>query len=645
MILLAQQVKAQTSFKVIGYVPNWGNWPGIASSLQWDKLTHVHIAFYNPPSTASSVITGNAGLTSFVSSAQTNNVKVLASLGGANGDANVWNFWTSTAANRTTFVNNIVSFTTAYNLDGIDVDMEGGTVNANYQAFVVELGTALHGAGKLMSCAIAPWFGNNITPTALAQYDYIGLMSYDATGSWAPCSPGQHAPFSVVLSDIAYWSNKGVPKDKMVIGVPFYGYYFGSAVGSVTYNGIVGGRPGAEMLDMVANTATSAIYYNGIPTIKLKTRYALDGNYGGIMIWELSQDIAGPKSLLTAIDDVVQGHATATAPTIGLSSPVDLSTSNEGQIFSIDASITATVPVLRVEFFAGTTKIGEDFTSPFSLTWTPDKGSQAITAAVVDNLGGSDTCAAVTVNYNGITSTPYLGTAAAIPGTIEAENFDLGGQGVGYNEGTVANQGRQYRPTAVDMEFCGENGYNVGWTTAGEWMAYTVNVATAGTYNIILRVATPQSTRTISIDMDGTSITGTLTAPVSSGWGCYQNLLVSGVDLTAGQKLMKINFISGGVNINNVKFNLVTPVIGQTYEAMDAYVYPNPSAAPSIHTSDISGEQVYVQVVDASGRVLMEYTTTATSEDIQLPANDLEKGLYFIRMISGNKAATMTWVK
>jgi hypothetical protein len=60
--------------------------------------------------------------------------------------------------------------------------------------------------------------------------------------------------------------------------------------------------PGAENLDQVGNT----IYYNGIPTIKQKTTFAVQ-NAGGVMIWELSQDATGAKSLLTAVDQVVKG--------------------------------------------------------------------------------------------------------------------------------------------------------------------------------------------------------------------------------------------------------------------------------------------------------------------------------------------------
>jgi len=67
-----------------------------------------------------------------------------------------------------------------------------------------------------------------------------------------------------------------------------------------------------------------------------------------------------------------------------------------------------------------------------------------------------------------------------------------GGEGVGYHDAEAANQGGQYRTAdGVDIEACTDTGggYNIGWTNAGEWMRYTVNVATAGTYTVSFRVA------------------------------------------------------------------------------------------------------------------------------------------------------------
>src|SRR5699024_10357311 len=89
--------------------------------------------------------------------------------------------------------------------------------------------------------------------------------------------------------------------------------------------------------------------------------------------------------------------------------------------------------------------------------------------------------------------TPYGGTAAAVPGTIQAENFDEGGAGVAYVDTTSGNAGGKYRVTDVDIESSADagGGYDLGWVFAGERLNYSVNVAAAGTYDIDVRVASP----------------------------------------------------------------------------------------------------------------------------------------------------------
>ena len=66
---------------------------------------------------------------------------------------------------------------------------------------------------------------------------------------------------------------------------------------------------------------------------------------------------------------------------------------------------------------------------------------------------------------------PYTGSAISLPGRIEVENFDLGGEGVAYHDTTATNDGGYYRAEGVDVCSCGSPyGLSVGWTQAGEWM-------------------------------------------------------------------------------------------------------------------------------------------------------------------------------
>ena len=116
------------------------------------------------------------------------------------------------------------------------------------------------------------------------------------------------------------------------------------------------------------------------------------------------------------------------------------------------------------------------------------------------------------------TEGPYGGTAAAVPGAVFAENYDTGGQGVAYNVTSVNGTANGYRSDGVDLEATTDTGgpaNDLGWTAAGQWFKYTVNVATAGTYTIGLRLAAPTAvTDGLHIaNSAGTNLSGNVERP------------------------------------------------------------------------------------------------------------------------------------
>jgi chitinase len=302
--------------KVIAYVPNWIDLNAFSSTIQYSKLTHINIAFENPD--ANGYLSFNSGSNAIINAAHAQNVKVFVSLGGGSvsegGPIRDNYFNLITPANRTAFIQKIYDYVVAHNFDGVDVDLEGPAINGDYGGFVIALANKLHANGKLISAALSEGYGGaNVPSSTFAAYDWINIMAYDATGPWAPNNPGQHSPYSMAVNQFNYWTGRGLPASKAIIGLPFYGYGFGaSANQGISYANIVAQYPGAENLDQVGNT----IYYNGIPTIKQKTTFAIQ-NAGGVMIWELSQDATGTKSLLNAVNQVITGsNPPATGTTI-----------------------------------------------------------------------------------------------------------------------------------------------------------------------------------------------------------------------------------------------------------------------------------------------------------------------------------------
>ena len=79
-------------------------------------------------------------------------------------------------------------------------------------------------------------------------------------------------------------------------------------------------------------------------------------------------------------------------------------------------------------------------------------------------------------------SSPFHGAPLQVPGTIEVEDFDEGGEGIAYHDSDAVNTTGAYRTTGVDIQSTTDTGggYNVSYIVAGEWLEYSINVATAG---------------------------------------------------------------------------------------------------------------------------------------------------------------------
>jgi hypothetical protein len=160
--------------------------------------------------------------------------------------------------------------------------------------------------------------------------------------------------------------------------------------------------------------------------------------------------------------------------------------------------------------------------------------------------------------------TPYSGTAIGLPGTIQAEFYDRGGEGVAYRDSTAGNSGGVLRSDDVDLQTATDTGggYKVKSAVAGEWLKYSVNVAAAGTYTITVRVASDLAGGTFHIEAGGVDKTGPLTVPATGGWQSWQTITKSGVSLSAGAQVLRLVMDSNGSSGMTGNFNWIAAASG-----------------------------------------------------------------------------------
>ncbi|MCC6301283.1 MAG: sulfatase-like hydrolase/transferase [Gammaproteobacteria bacterium] len=249
---------------------------------------------------------------------------------------------------------------------------------------------------------------------------------------------------------------------------------------------------------------------------------------------------------------------------------------------SVDVQLSSATPGAAIRYTTdGSTPNSASalYTAPFTLTATTTVKAIAI-------LSGYHNSAVVSRTFTLQTGgqAPYGGSPWPIPGLIEAENYDLGGAGVGYSDTTTGNAGNIYRGDDVDIWNAGDTSgaYMVGSTAAGEWMRYSVNVAAAGTYTLNLRVATAASGKKLHFLVNGADITGPITVPNTGGWTTWQTISKT-VTLNAGPQTLRLQVDSGSFNVNWISFTsnggsnaapMIGPVGSQTIVEGQPLVVP-----------------------------------------------------------------------
>jgi len=279
--------------RVIGYYPDWHVSKLPVSQIRFDKFTHL-IYFSIYPNADGSINTSEitpSNQAAFVQGCHSGEVKAIICAGGWGLSAG-FSPMAGNAAARSAFVTNIVQYCLTNGFDGVDLDWEPVTSEldkVNYSLLIQELKTALSPHNLSLSIAVSAQ-GSEFNSAAIPYIDWVGVMAYDMG------TP--HSTYDDSIAALLHWQDRGVPVERLVLGVPFYGRKADGAYFAYEY--IVANYHPLPSQDEVAG-----IYFNGIDTIQRKTAYVIQNSFGGISIWEIPEDTTDESSLLTAITNAI----------------------------------------------------------------------------------------------------------------------------------------------------------------------------------------------------------------------------------------------------------------------------------------------------------------------------------------------------
>ncbi|MBC18821.1 MAG: hypothetical protein CMJ74_00995 [Planctomycetaceae bacterium] len=146
-------------------------------------------------------------------------------------------------------------------------------------------------------------------------------------------------------------------------------------------------------------------------------------------------------------------------------------------------------------------------------------------------------------------SKPFRGKEHVIPGKIETEHYDEGEPGEAYHDDDEKNLGVDYRGvTQVDIEKRDDasNGHGIGWTKAGEWVAYSVEVKESGDYDVKFVLSAPSEGGKIHLDFNGKDVTGPIAVPNTGSFQKLGSVTKKNVPLNAGKYVMKMVMDANG---------------------------------------------------------------------------------------------------
>lgn len=213
----------------------------------------------------------------------------------------------------------------------------------------------------------------------------------------------------------------------------------------------------------------------------------------------------------------------------------------------------------KVAFYDGNTLLATLETSPFDIRAADlQPGIHGMYARV---YVGDDFVVTNMVDIQVGEQVPYAIEPVSIPGTLDAGHYDVfeggTGQSIAYVDMSQANEG-DFRPEEyVDASAHPQEGATVGWIAPGEWLEYSVDVDTAGSYDLTFRYASGNESGggPFHFEINGRRISQDIRVASTGDWNTWAEHNVTGIELGKGQQVLRLVFTAGEFNLGRMTFS------------------------------------------------------------------------------------------
>jgi hypothetical protein len=281
--------------------------------------------------------------------------------------------------------------------------------------------------------------------------------------------------------------------------------------------------------------------------------------------------------------------------------------------------------------------VGETDTNVVFLNWGNTEG---IVSVSVNNSCGTEYDS---IYIKTVSQTPYPDPAVnhQIPGTINAVNYDSGGEGFSYHDNEAENQGPGPRQDeGVDTENNDGSG-NIGWIKVGEWVEYSVDVESSELYDLELRIASLNGGGQMEIHFNDEDRTGTISIPSTGSWSSFTSIYVDDIQLYDTDNLMRLQFNVGDFNISRLIFSKISTSISDiSSNSSNIIIYPIP-ANEILHVANQKESHNYT-IINLLGVVIQTGVIVPGST---INIQTLQKGNYYITIYNQTENFNFTFIK